>query len=107
MGFVKIIGGQSTTSAYAAADQRTRMEGSLQDYSFAKSNSTMTSSNTSLRSDQEKNLIQEARKAAQRAIRESDPESQADRQTSRDGWRNMWIALVIIGATLLFLRLRF
>ena len=45
-------------------------------------------------------LIQEARKAAQRAIREFGPEPRA----AANGWRNMWIALVIIGTILLFLR---
>ena len=48
-----------------------------------------------------------ARKAAQRAIRESGPEPQTEREAAAVGWRNMWIALVIIGAILLLLRLRF
>jgi cytochrome c-type biogenesis protein CcmH/NrfG len=56
---------------------------------------------------QREELIQEARAAAQRAIRESGPEPQTEREAAGDGWRNMWIALVIICATLLFLRLRF
>ncbi len=56
---------------------------------------------------QREELIQEARKAAQQAIRESGPEPQTEREAAGDGWRNMWIALVIIGAILLFLRLRF
>ena len=58
-------------------------------------------------SRQREELIQEARAAAQRAIRESGPEPQTEREAAGDGWRNMWIALVIICATLLFLRLRF
>ena len=56
---------------------------------------------------QREELIQEARKAAQRAIRESGPEPQTEREAASVGWRNMWIALVIIGAILLLLRLRF
>jgi hypothetical protein len=56
---------------------------------------------------QREELIQEARAAAQRAIRESGPERQTEREASGDSWRNVWIALVIIGAILLFLRLRF
>ncbi|MGO8975693.1 MAG: hypothetical protein ACLQNV_19465 [Steroidobacteraceae bacterium] len=56
---------------------------------------------------QREELIQEARKAAQRAIRESGPEPQAEREAAADGWRNMWIALVVIGAILFLLRLRF
>ncbi len=56
---------------------------------------------------QAEQLLQDARKAAQRAIRESDPEPQAERKAVSVGWRNMWIALVIIGAILLLLRLRF
>jgi hypothetical protein len=56
---------------------------------------------------QREELIQAARNAARRAIRESGPEPQAERESAGDGWRNMWIASVIIGAILLFLRLRF
>jgi hypothetical protein len=56
---------------------------------------------------QREELIQEARKAAQRAIRESGPGPQAEREAAADGWRNMWIALVVIGAILFLLRLRF
>jgi len=56
---------------------------------------------------QREELIQEARKAAQRAIRESGLEPQAEERAAADGWRNMWIALVVIGAILFLLRLRF
>jgi anti-sigma-K factor RskA len=52
-------------------------------------------------------LVQEARKAAQRAVYEPGLERQTDLKAPTDGWRNMWIALVIIGAILVFLRLRF
>ena len=56
---------------------------------------------------QREELLQEARKAAQRAIRESGREPQAEREAPADGWRNMWIAFVVIGAILFLLRLRF
>lgn len=56
---------------------------------------------------QREELIQEARKAAQRAIRESGPRPQGEREAAADGWRNMWIALVAIGAILFLLRLLF
>jgi len=52
-------------------------------------------------------LIRDARKAAQRAIRESGPEPQTEREAAAVGWRTVWIALVIIGAILLLLRLLF
>lgn len=54
-------------------------------------------------SRQREELIREARKAAQRAIRESAPEPRA----AGGGWRNMWVALIITSAILLFLRLWF
>ena len=58
-------------------------------------------------SRQREELIQEARKAAQRAIRGSGPEPEEEREAPAHGWRNMWIALVVIGAVLFLLRLRF
>ncbi len=58
-------------------------------------------------SRQREDLIQRARRAAQRAVRERDLESQTQREAPRNGWRNMWIALVVIGGILLFVRLQF
>ena len=58
-------------------------------------------------SRQREDLIQRARRAAQRAVRERDLESQTQREAPRNGWRNMWIALVVIGVILLFVRLQF
>jgi len=52
-------------------------------------------------------LIQDARRAAQRAVREVGLECQTQREAPRNGWRNMWIALVVIGVLLLFVRLQF
>ena len=49
---------------------------------------------------QREELIREARKAAQRAIRESAPAP----GVSANGWQNMWIALFITSAILLVLR---
>jgi len=50
-------------------------------------------------------LVQRARKAAQRAVHEPDPEPQTKRNESGDSWRNMWIAFAIIVAILSCLRL--
>jgi hypothetical protein len=52
-------------------------------------------------------LVRAARKAAQRAVRESGLERQTTLEAQGYSWRNMWIALAIISAILLFLRLRF
>jgi len=52
-----------------------------------------------------KELVQRARKAAQRAVHEPDPELQTKRNEPEDSWRNMWIALAVIVAILLFLKL--
>jgi predicted Zn finger-like uncharacterized protein len=58
-------------------------------------------------SRQREELIRDARRAAQRAVRERDLESQTQREAPTNGWRNMWIALVVIGVILLFVRLQF
>jgi hypothetical protein len=50
-------------------------------------------------------LVQRARKAAQRAVHEPDAEPQTKRNEPGDSRRNMWIALAITGAILLFLKL--
>jgi hypothetical protein len=50
-------------------------------------------------------LVQRARKAAQRAVHEPDPEPQTKRNEPGDSWRNMWIAFAIIVAILSCLRL--
>ena len=52
-------------------------------------------------------LIRDARRAAQRAVHELGFECQTQREAPRNGWRNMWIALVVIGVILLFVRLQF
>jgi len=58
-------------------------------------------------SRQREELIQDARRAAQRAVRERGLECQTQREAPRNGWRDMWIALVTIGVILLFVRLQF
>jgi hypothetical protein len=58
-------------------------------------------------SRQREELIRDARRAAQRAVRERGLECQTQREAPRNGWRNMWIALVVIGVILLFVRLQF
>lgn len=58
-------------------------------------------------SRQREELIRDARRAAQRAVRERGLECQTQREAPRNGWRNMWIALVVIGIILLFVRLQF
>jgi len=58
-------------------------------------------------SSQRDELIQKARMAGQRAVCESCPESQTKRIAAGSDWRSWWIAAVMIGAILLFLRLRF
>ncbi|MGA2891326.1 MAG: hypothetical protein ABSE22_00560 [Xanthobacteraceae bacterium] len=50
-------------------------------------------------------LAQEAWKAARQAVREDDAEY--PKSSEPGSWRNMWIALAIVGAILLFLKLRF
>ena len=49
-------------------------------------------------------LIQRARKAAQRAVQQPDLEPQTKRNELGDSWRNTWIAFAIIFAILSFLR---
>ncbi len=56
---------------------------------------------------QREELIRDARRAAQLAVRDLDRERQTQREASTNGWRNMWIAFVIIGGILLFVRLQF
>jgi len=58
-------------------------------------------------SRQREELIQDARRAAQRVVGELGLECQTQREAPRNGWRNMWIAFVIIAAILLFVRLQF
>ena len=58
------------------------------------------------RADQDEELIREARRAAQRVC-ELGLECQTQREAPTNGWRNMWIALVVIGVILLFVRLQF
>ena len=57
-------------------------------------------------SRQSEELIREARRAAQRVC-ELRLECQTQREAPTNGWRNMWIAFVIIAAILLFVRLQF
>ncbi len=57
-------------------------------------------------SRQREELIREARRAAQRVC-ELGLECQTQREAPTNGWRNMWIALVVIGVILLFVRLQF
>ena len=54
-------------------------------------------------------LLRDARDAARRAAQEAELEHETERetQTQQHGWRNFWIALVIMGAILLFVKLRF
>ena len=49
-------------------------------------------------------LVQDAWAAARKAAREDDAE--LSNHSHRVGWRNMWIALAIAGAVLLFLKLQ-
>ena len=52
-------------------------------------------------------LLRDARAAARRAAQEAELEHETERETQQHGWRNFWIALVIIGAILLFAKLHF
>jgi hypothetical protein len=52
-------------------------------------------------------LIRDARDSARRAAQEAELEHETERETQQHGWRNFWIALAIIGAILLFAKLRF
>jgi hypothetical protein len=63
--------------------------------------------NDLVESSQREELIQKARTAAQRAVCEPCPERQTEREAAGGDWRSWWIASVMIGAILLFLRLRF